>query len=366
MLINDMKRMIKMSHTEKKVLHWINCGKFLAITCVLIDHTAGVFYSNINIAKFSCFSVSLFILLSGITSFYSNRRNAAKRRLKESWRRLSILLIPYAVATAVYQLFERKSFDLSTYLLNLLNFNADGMFYFVFFFAQLTIISPFLYDVICAANRSKRPRVAHALILLTLVGLIPFLTRFTFMLPLYGAGKYLFGGFFLLLYYLGMLFASLDISFKNKKSQIVTAVVSFTLSAALFLYFMFFGYLPSVPLPLQMEFTGTSVSFGIFAGLVGLFVFSFVSLLEQYNHPLIKKTIRVFSRLGKYSYYIFLYHWLVCKAVEDVAARAGISNIWVRRGIGFPAMLLLPCLLKWLYDVIRQRYISSRAAGCSL
>lgn len=57
---------------ENKQILWLNCSKTVAVLAVLVDHTNGVLYTNQDIAYASYFSVSLFIIISGLTSYFSN------------------------------------------------------------------------------------------------------------------------------------------------------------------------------------------------------------------------------------------------------------------------------------------------------
>lgn len=53
---------------------WIDMAKLMAIIAVLIDHTRGL-YENLKIAFFSYYSVSLFILLMGVTNYWAYERH---------------------------------------------------------------------------------------------------------------------------------------------------------------------------------------------------------------------------------------------------------------------------------------------------
>lgn len=59
---------------ESKRVYWIDFAKFLAILAVMVDHTYGVLYHNQKVAFASYYSVSLFIILMGITSYWSSNR----------------------------------------------------------------------------------------------------------------------------------------------------------------------------------------------------------------------------------------------------------------------------------------------------
>lgn len=60
---------------KRKEIKWINCAKAMAILAVMIDHTNGILYTNHNVALASYFSVSLFVIISGMMSFLSNERH---------------------------------------------------------------------------------------------------------------------------------------------------------------------------------------------------------------------------------------------------------------------------------------------------
>lgn len=57
-----------MAEVTLKRIQWIDCAKAVAIVAVAVDHSNRVIYTNPAIAKASYFSVTLFILLSGITT----------------------------------------------------------------------------------------------------------------------------------------------------------------------------------------------------------------------------------------------------------------------------------------------------------
>ena len=95
-----------MSISQQK--DWINVGKFIAISAVIVDHCPALHITP-YIQILSYFSVSLFVLLSGITSYYSCERHYSEGRAKEAFRRLSVVLIPYTVATAFYQINNRSA-----------------------------------------------------------------------------------------------------------------------------------------------------------------------------------------------------------------------------------------------------------------
>ena len=126
---------------------WIDMAKFVAIVAVMVDHTNGILYHRSSIALASYFSVSLFILLMGITSFWSFERNFGNLKL----------------ATAVYQVTAYRSFDFLTYLMAVIHFNASGPFYFVLLYIQLLLAAPVLFYMIklcdCRYNVNKGKKI---------------------------------------------------------------------------------------------------------------------------------------------------------------------------------------------------------------
>lgn len=59
---------------NKQIL-WIDVAKCMAIIAVMVDHTNGLLYHSSNIAYASYYSVTLFILISGMMCFLSNLRH---------------------------------------------------------------------------------------------------------------------------------------------------------------------------------------------------------------------------------------------------------------------------------------------------
>ncbi len=126
---------------------WIDMAKFVAIVAAMVDHTNGILYHRGSIALASYFSVSLFILLMGITSYWSFERNFGNLKKKVL---SGILRIggAYLLATAVYQVTAYRSFDFLTYLAAVIHFNASGPFYFVLLYIQLLLAAPVLFYMI--------------------------------------------------------------------------------------------------------------------------------------------------------------------------------------------------------------------------
>lgn len=91
----------------KKRIVWIDCAKMVAICAVVLDHSYGTLYSNSILGKLTYFSVGLFVLLLGVSSFISldNKIDAGgtKREiyLINTYRRIVSFLKEYAFATLI-------------------------------------------------------------------------------------------------------------------------------------------------------------------------------------------------------------------------------------------------------------------------
>lgn len=255
-------------------LVWLDFLKGLAICAVVLDHLYGVFYKNIFIQQHTSFSVALFIFLAGITTAMS----LSKYNLFQFYKkRLLAIINPYILATFLISLFIHKPF-----LSSLINFNAAGPFYFIAFFLQLLLIAPILNKL----NYFFLPLIFAVSFLLN---------RFHFT-NLWGGGEFLFGGSFLFLFYLGIIFYKKISFFKQK-------FIFFIIAALILIFIELFNLIPATwhnpPYFLTMFYTLT--------------IFSLFYNLNLNPKRLI---IRLFSFLGRYSLYIFLYHSLLFSLLE--------------------------------------------------
>lgn len=71
---------------------WINVAKCFAIFAVMIDHTYNILYTNEDWQYCSFYSTSLFILLMGITSYWSYGCSADKLGKKVTMRIRKIMI----------------------------------------------------------------------------------------------------------------------------------------------------------------------------------------------------------------------------------------------------------------------------------
>ena len=137
-----------------KRIAWVDCAKFIAVIAVAVDHCSGVLYTSRLISYASYFSVSLFVLLSGISTWisYENGKDITFRTQFQKGIKLFGL---YAIATFIVLCVVKRAFDLKTYLGYLLSFNIQGPYYYLVFFVQLLMIAP-VFVSWCKFANSKR------------------------------------------------------------------------------------------------------------------------------------------------------------------------------------------------------------------
>lgn len=141
-------------------IEWIDCAKFVAILAVVTDHCNGFLYKNPYIAHASYFSVSLFVLLSGISTWIAYQRGK-EISFASQFQKVKKLCLTYAVATFLVLCILQHRFDLKTYLSYLIGFNIQGPYYYFVFFIQLLMIAPILVNWCRFVNGSKSKWAMH-------------------------------------------------------------------------------------------------------------------------------------------------------------------------------------------------------------
>ena len=189
-------------------IEWIDCAKCVAILAVVTDHCNGFLYTNPYIAYASYFSVSLFVLLSGISTWITYQRGK-EISFGSQFQKVKKLFLTYAVATFLVLCILQHRFDLKEYLFYLIGFSIQGPYYYLIFFIQLLMISPVLVNWCRFVNDSKNKWVMH-LVTLCFLGWFAYISiNYTHILKTAGGGeRFLLGGTYVILYYLGMMLSS--------------------------------------------------------------------------------------------------------------------------------------------------------------
>lgn len=350
---------------SRKRMNWIDCAKFIAICAVVVDHCNGSLYTNPRIATASYFSVSLFVLLSGITAWTSNEKSGDVFHWSNDAKRVLKLFLSYALAVAIYQIRETRFFDVKQYISNALSFKYSEQFYFVLFFIQLTLLSSFLMMWIKFCNSKRHSTFYHIGTIGILCILSAVLIRYTYVLPVHGGGQYILGGTYLLLYYMGILCASKDLFQMRRNAKLICIMISFTLWV-IWWHLMCVRKLPFDKY-LQLYWGGgfnpPSVNFMVFALITLFLCYAFFSTLDEINNRYISKIMKIVCYLGRQTWYIFLYHLLVKTIVSGYFTTA--HNIWIYRIVVFSAMILLPVIWMSIVQFIKKKvrlFISTYAA----
>lgn len=298
---------------------WIDIGKLVAICAVMLDHTKGVLYTSRLVQHFSGYSVSLFIILVGMTAFSSMQRHSESAKAT-ILRRFKAILFPYMIATAVYQIAGTHRFDLYTYFNQLIRFNASGPLYFVGLYIQLVVVSPLLFGVILRIRRSKYNSFLYVISLIILGFFSSVCGARTSMFHTYGGGSVLFGGSYLFLYFLGMCTASLKtdiLSILNNWRGIIAGCLFF--ASALYVFY----YCESVGKHFWSN--PPTIWLSVFAILVFFALFSFSELVNKVCNTWLLKTLKITGggRRAFISFYIIRCFYLLLRDLIFLHSQSG-------------------------------------------
>ena len=347
---------------HKQQIAWINGAKFVAILAVMTDHTNGKLYTNQDIAYVSYFSVSLFVILSGMTSYLADVQHTAN--WKEIVRSCKKILTAYCIAVVVYMIVKTHGFDFSVYLHYLVYFNISGPHYFVLLYIQLMFANGFLFNLLQKCPKSKRGYIYEALIMMGIIILSIWTTNYTNILDVYGGGGKLFGGTYLILFYFGMLVMRHG---WLENTTIIKSTIAFILPGILWFivwrYVCWNGLKLDSYMPFGTGFNPPGITFMIF-GLCMLFItFGMFTLSEQINY--MKKAALFVCDLGRHSLYIFLYHRLILDYLL-VPYMLGLifKNIWLARVVYFSLMIagsiLIEIMIVNLQKAIKWVFVSDK------
>lgn len=352
--------------TQKKEILWINCAKFIAIFAVILDHTTGIIHWSSEISYASFFSVTLFVFLSGMTSYKSVQRNINKPFFLEFVRRCKPVIIAYLVGTAAYLCASNGYFSLDLYIEAVWNFSAAPQFYFIWFYIQLIFVAPFLYKLIIYFGDKRKkndisiPSFMHYVMLVLTVVIAYISIKYTVTKELYGGGRYLFGGTYFIFFYLGMLFSYTNFSLKSRK--ILTAgIVIF--SALLFVWMRF--YLSDVftldtHFPFGNGRNPPGITLGIYTVLIAGLLFCFFSLLERSQNKVVNHIVRFISMMGKYSLDIFIYHMLIMSILNPMLSGWSLAE---RAPVYIILLIGLPIIGRKAYNLF-SKIVGKRINNC--
>lgn len=296
-----------------KRIKWIDCAKLIAVIAVVVDHCNGYLYTKPLVATASYYSVSLFVLLAGISLWTAYERGRTISFIGQLKKILKIF-VAYAVATLVGTCIIHKQFDLKTYLGYLISFNIQGPYYYLVFFIQLLMVAPILIKWCGFVNNNKYQGLLH-LGTIGCLGWFAYVSiNYTYILPVHGGGQFLGGGSYIILYYLGMVLASNDVFLQSVSRRLMIALLSLGFSI-IWVLMMSQGRLPFDRWMSQYwgeGFNPPSVNLMIYSMFILFLCYSVFSLLSEYNRfAVLRKFLDICCFLGKNTLYIWLYHLYV-------------------------------------------------------
>lgn len=353
---------MKTDYLPKERVKWIDLAKFLAILAVMVDHTGGILYSSYYVAYSSYFSVSLFIIVLGITTMW--QLCSADNVLKKSWTMCTVILRPYIVATVIYRIFITGFFDFEDILNSIVYFNGTLPFYWVLLYLQLVLISPVIMMFL---EHSSGCRIQG---LIEMAGLIATMvvswmtTNYSDILGVYGGGGKLFGGTYLVLFYIGMWFAKYFHKIRiGIASAVICSLIMFACTIAWWIFISNNRLGIDSRLPFGEGFNPPSISFGIYALLIASMLLFLERALSCRPNGFLMKIMTRLSSLGKHTMYIFLYHMfflsIVLPRVESVTGIV-IENIWIKRfgyfGIMIFGSIIIEVVLEKAHRIVLKIY----------
>lgn len=347
---------------KDKHLLWLNCAKTAAIFAVVTDHTNGLLYSNPKVAEASYFSVSLFIIISGITSYISNR-NSDLNWGKAYIRSTKKIFIEYLIASAIWVIVKNKEFNPLFYVRCLVHFNATLPLYYVCLYLQLMLVGKLLVDVLKRCPRNKKGYLMEMVLFVGIVGISVLTTNYTQILDIYGGGGKVLGGTYLILFYIGMLIAKHEWLAKDSlpKSVIIWLIASLG-------WFFCWQNLENLKkifdykVPLGGGFNPPSITFMLFALFALFAVYGFCKILEKTKYTRI--FVEVGARIGKHTLHIFMYHTMII--YYFLVPCFPIENMWLKRvfywGVVVVASILLEFIIGKCLNVLK-RFIGKMIRG---
>lgn len=357
---------IKQNHLQNSRIKWIDVAKFMAIIAVLIDHTEKILYTNHYIAVFSYYSVSLFILMMGITTMWSYYSNNKDEILHIMIRKCIGILRPYIVATVIYGVVGGRLFEFESLLQRIVRFDITPPFYYVILYVQLVIVSPILFKVFTSAAKSNHGLMIEIIGLAVVLAVSSLTTNYSNILNIYGGGGKLFGGSYLILLYIGMWFGRYyDKIHIGKIPSLILSIVSIVSTICWWRYIADTAHHIDILFPFGPGYNPPSVCFGVYAILMALSLYFIEMTLNHYPGGVFSKLFDCISYLGRHTLYIFLYHKFFLNSILlSILFRDGVAigNLWAQRIVYFSVMIfgsiLTEVILERAHKWVMSAYVT--------
>lgn len=251
----------------------------------------------------------LFIFISGMNA-YASCAKAQTLDFRKTLKRVGRIIVPYMVSVLLYLIAAEGFVDVRTYLNYVIHFNITPPHYFVLFFSQLLLVAPIMVRLIQKAKALPRGREVMAQILIIAGGILLayFTMNYTYVLKVYGGGKYLLGGTFLVIFLWGMQAAGYDLF----RFRWLRSVITFLVSAVLWVIWWRVLCSHQAEIDALIPFgpgDPPSISLTVLAFLMLIVVYSGTAFLQKISW--LSFLPKAFAWIGRHSLYIFLYHFLI-------------------------------------------------------
>lgn len=255
----------------------------------------------------------------------------------------------YAVATFIVLCVIEHRFDLKTYLIYLIGFNIQAPYYYLVFYMQLLMVSPLMVRWCAFTNKKKHKWVIH-LGTLGFFGWFAYICiNYTYVLPVHGGGKFVCGGTYVILYYVGMLLMSNGVFAQNINIRLFLMFISLA-GSIVWISLMTEGRLPFDVWMSPYWGSGEnppSVNYMVYSLLILFLCYSSFSLLSEWKNRIIGKLMEMLCLFGKNTLYIWLYHLLIITFIVHKFPQLIESNVLIRL-LGGAMSIILPTVIKIL------------------
>lgn len=334
---------------KKKQINWINCTKFMAILAVILDHSNDILYGDDRIKKMTFYSVSLFIILSGMLCYRSDEKNNLPY-IQTTLKSLSKIVPAYLVATFIYQVATYKYFNFLTYAEYLIGFNASNPFYFVLLYIQLMLVNKFMYNILAkkAGKLTKMKDFVWGGVFLCISILT---TKYSNILGIYGGGGKLLGGTYIFIFYIGMVLSKYNIFSKNnwKKSVFCTCVFG-VLWVVWNIYSINNWLVIDDKIPCGWGINPPGITLMISALFMLFFCYGVFTLLERHKYTI--WITDILGWIGRHTLYIFLYHRFFLDFI--LSRHVPIDNRWIKWVVYLSVMIFGSIFIEYIFVKFKE------------
>ena len=340
---------------------WLDCVRGVAMIGVVLQHIHNVTLHPYELQVLFMFCTPVLIMLMGLTMMWGiDRRvkNGAFRNQSVYYYiiiRLKPTVIAYVVATLFNTSYEYSwpGLGFSDYVTHLLNFDANGPFYFIFYFISLSLLAPVIHFMISMIDSVRMWTIRYGLYVVSLLGTLVLgyicLKKAPYM-----------GGSFLTLYTFGMMLGRVSIPKYSREIGLIGLPIAIIAGYYVLPYGLTFlreGYFKQYWIDQwtpELHLIPSSVSVMIYSIGVLLVLIAVFNISEHHlkkNNPL----ILLFSCLGRYSIDIFLWHMLILHiAVNNLGFLFAnpISSVISC----YICVLVVPVLGRIVYNKAKRRY----------